>query len=80
MGDTLSIRLDDRDRKILAAAARRQGTGLSTLVRGLAETEARRLRRSAIRAEGERVTAYLARKPEAQSEIETYSTPIGDLP
>ena len=80
MADTLTIRLDARDREVLEAAARQQGTGLSAFVRDLAEAEARRLRRAAIRAEGERVVGYLAEHHEAQAELETYGTPIADLP
>jgi uncharacterized protein (DUF1778 family) len=80
MADTLTIRLDARDREILEAAARQQGTGLSAFVRDLAEAEARRLRRAAIRAEGERVVGYLAEHSEAQAELETYGTPVADLP
>ena len=80
MADTLTIRLKAQDREVLEAAARQQGTGLSAFVRDLAEAEARRLRRAAIRAEGGRVVGYLAEHPEAQAELETYGTPIADLP
>ncbi len=80
MADTLTIRLEDRDREVLEAAARQRGTGLSAFVRSLVETEARRLRDAAIRGEGERVLAYLSGRPEAQSEIDGYGTPVGDLP
>jgi uncharacterized protein (DUF1778 family) len=80
VADTLTIRLDERDRKTLEAAARRQGTGLSAFVRDLAEAEARRLRRAAIRADGDRVVAYLVEHPKAQAELETYGTPLGELP
>ena len=79
MADTLTIRLDDDDRSVLLEAARRGGTGLSALVRGLAEAEARRLRRAAIRADGERIVAYLAHHADAREELEIYGTPIGDL-
>jgi hypothetical protein len=80
MAETLSIRLDDRDREILEAEAQRSGTGLSSFIRALAETEARRLRNAAIRSEGEPVVAYLATNPAARQELETYGTPIGELP
>jgi uncharacterized protein (DUF1778 family) len=79
MADTLSIRLSERDRATLEEAAARAGTGLSTFIRALAETEARRLRRAAIRADGDRVVAYLEKQPEAQAEVQTHGTPIGDL-
>jgi len=80
MGDPVSIRLDASDRSTLEAAARRQGSGLSTFVRNLAGAEAQRLRREAIRAEGERVVAYLADHAEAQAELEEHGTPISELP
>ncbi|MHB8177812.1 MAG: type II toxin -antitoxin system TacA 1-like antitoxin [Vulcanimicrobiaceae bacterium] len=80
MSDTLSIRLESRDRKTLERAARKRGTGLSSFVRDLAESEARRLRQEEIRAEGERIVAHLAAHPVAREELETYGTPIGTLP
>jgi len=79
MAQTLTIRLEERDRKVLEEVARRRGTGLSAFVRELAESEASRLRREAIRADGERIVAYLDEHPEAQTELETYGTPIGEL-
>lgn len=78
--ETLTIRLEERDREVLEAAAREQGTGLSSFVRELAQAEARRLRRAAIHAESKRVVEYLASHPEAQTEIDTYGAPIGELP
>jgi uncharacterized protein (DUF1778 family) len=80
MAETLTIRLKGQDRVVLEAAARRNGTGLSAFIRDLAEAEARRLSREAIRADGERVVAHLEQHPRAQAELETYGTPIGDLP
>ncbi|MGH7757410.1 MAG: DUF1778 domain-containing protein [Vulcanimicrobiaceae bacterium] len=77
---TLTIRLGDRDRATLEAAARRRGAGISSLVRDLAEAEARRLRRVEIREDGERVVAFLADHADARAEMETLGTPIGDLP
>ncbi len=67
MADTLSIRLTERDRETLEAEAQRSGTGLSRLVRSLAEAEAKRLRRAEIRAQGERVVEYLKTNPEARA-------------
>ncbi len=54
--------------------------GLNSFIRALAETEARRLRNAAIRSEGELVVAYLPTNPAARGELETYGTPIGELP
>ncbi|HZV49691.1 MAG TPA: CopG family transcriptional regulator [Candidatus Dormibacteraeota bacterium] len=78
VAETLTIRLDEDARAILEATARQRGQGLSTFVRELAESEARRLRREAIRAEGEQVLAYLAQHPEAQAELEEIGTPINE--
>ena len=80
MADTLSIRLEDRDRDVLERAAKLQGTGLSAFIRELAHGEARRIRREEIRAEGDRIVAYLKAHPEAAAEIEEYGTPDESLP
>lgn len=80
MAGTLSIRLADADRQILELAARRRGTGLSSFVRMLAEEEASRLRRAAIRADGERVVAHLTRDADVQAELESFGTPLSELP
>jgi uncharacterized protein (DUF1778 family) len=80
MAQTLTIRLEEDDRQTLEAAARSQGKGLSTFVRDLAEAEALRLRRKAIRDGGEAVVSYLAGHAPAQAELETYGTPIGEIP
>ncbi|HVA58996.1 MAG TPA: DUF1778 domain-containing protein [Mycobacteriales bacterium] len=80
MAATLTIRLDAEDRAALEEAARSQGKGLSTFVRDLAEAEARRVRREAIRAHGERVMAHLAEHPAAESELDELGTPLSDLP
>ena len=79
MAETLTIRLDATDRAVLEAAARGRGEGLSAFVRDLAEAEARRLRRGAIRAEGEAVLAHLADHPEARTELEEIGTPTSEL-
>lgn len=80
MAETLTIRLDAEDRAALEAAARGQGKGLSAFVREIAEAEARRVRREAIRADGDRVVAHLAGHPEARSELNELGTPQTDLP
>lgn len=77
MGETLTIRLGPEDRAALEEAARRQGSGLSTFIRELAEAEARRLRREAALAEGELVVSHLRSSPEARTELEDYGTPLG---
>ncbi len=80
MSETLTIRLDADDRRALETAARGQGKGLSTFVREIAEAEARRVRREAIRADGDRVMAHLAENPQARSELDEIGTPLTDLP
>jgi hypothetical protein len=80
MAKTLTIRLDADDRAELEAAAREQGKGLSAFVRDIAEAEARRMRREAIRADGDRVVAHLAQHPEARSELDELGTPLTELP
>ena len=80
MAGTLTIRLGAEDRAFLEAAARRQGKGLSAFVRELAEAEARRARRTAIRADGDEVVAYLAQNPEAKRELDELGTPLTDIP
>ena len=80
MAETLTIRLDAEDRTALEAAARVQGKGLSAVVRELAEAEARRVRRAAIRADGDRVVTHLAERPEARAELDELGTPLADLP
>ncbi len=80
MAETLTIRLNADDRATLEAAARGQGKGLSAFVRDIAEAEARRVRRDAIRADGDRVVAHLAGHPAARSELDELGTPLTDLP
>jgi uncharacterized protein (DUF1778 family) len=77
---TLTIRIDDRDREVLEAAARASGVGISTYLRELAQDRARSLRRAAIRSQGETVVSYLRLHPEAQGELESLGTPLGELP
>lgn len=80
MAETLTIRLDADDRAALEAVARGQGKGLSAFIRELAEAEARRVRREAIRADGDRVVAHLATHPGALAELDEIGTPLSDLP
>lgn len=77
---TLTIRLDAEDRAALEMAARGQGKGLSAFVRELAEAEARRLRREAIRADGDRVVAHLRTHSDARAELDEIGAPLTDLP
>lgn len=80
MAATLTIRLDERDREILEAAARERGIGLSAFVRQFAQAEARRLRREAIRADGRRIVAYVESHADARAELDAYGDPIGEFP
>lgn len=79
MAETVTIRLRGDDRDTLEHEARERGLGLSTLLRDLAEAEARRLRRLAIRADGQDVVDHLKRSPAARRELEDLGTPqIGE--
>lgn len=78
MAKTLTIRIDADDRAVLEASAQERGQGLSAYVRALAEAEARRLRREAIRAEGDQVMAHLASHRGARAELEEIGTPVSD--
>jgi uncharacterized protein (DUF1778 family) len=80
VAETLTIRLDPQDRAALEAAARERGKGLSAFVREIAHTEARRVRREAIRADGERVMTHLAEHPQARDELDELGWPQTDLP
>lgn len=79
MAETLTIRLDPEDRTALEMAARGQGKGLSAFVREIAHAEARRVRREAIRADGERVVAHLAEHAATRAELDELGTPQADL-
>ncbi len=76
--ETLTIRLDPADRATLEAAAAAEGKGVSAYVRELAETEAQRVRRQAIREDGDRVVAHLRSNAEARTELDEFGTPATD--
>ena len=80
MAGTLTIRLDAADRAVLEEAARLQGKGLSAFVRETAEAQAQQIRREMIRADGERVVAYLAEHPDARRKLDELGTPLSELP
>ena len=67
MGHPISIRLDDDVQATLEGAAKERGIGLSTYLREVAATEARRLRRERIRAQSKAVGAHIASSAEASS-------------
>jgi len=71
--------LDPDDREALEAAACEQGKRLFTLVRGVAQAEAVRLRREAIRAESDRVVGHAAEHAQARDGLDEIGTPLGDL-
>jgi hypothetical protein len=75
MGAPVSVRLDASVQTMLESAARERGIGLSTYLRDLATAEARRVRNERIRAETQRVAAYIASSPEAQQFCEDWGTP-----
>ncbi len=75
MGVPVSIRLDEAVQSALESVARERGIGLSTYLRDLATAEARRVRNERIRAETQRVAAYIASSAEAQAFCEACSAP-----
>lgn len=80
MSVTVTIKLDERERKVLAEAARRAGRGLSSFVRDLAHEEANRIERLTVRAQADGVLSYLAESAQARAEMELHGTPMGELP
>lgn len=75
MGAPVSVRLDDDVQATLEAAAQARGVGLSTYLRELAVSEARRVRRERIRAQSRAVGAHLAESPDAHRFYEDWGTP-----
>lgn len=75
MTATVTIRLHDEDRGELERRARELGLGVSSLLRELAEAEARRLRREAIRAAGQEVVDHIAAEPSARQELADLGVP-----
>ena len=65
MADTISVRFDERTRRILEDEATAMGVGTSTFVRQLAEAELTRVRHARIKAEAESLAAYLTANPTA---------------
>lgn len=79
MGHPVSVRLDDEVQATLEAVARERGVGLSTYLRELAASEARRLRRERIRAQSKTVGDYVASSPEARAFYEDWGTPGAEI-
>jgi len=67
MSKSVSVRLDDAVRRILEDEARARHIRLSAYSRAIATAEARRLRAERIRAQSEKVAAYIASSPEARA-------------
>ena len=78
MGHPISVRLDDEVQVTLEEAAKIRGIGLSTLIRDLANSEARRVRRERIRAQSRAVADYLATSTEGRAFYEDWGTPPSD--
>ena len=79
MTTPISIRLDPDVRDTLEAEARIRGIGLSSYLRDLAKQAARDVRRARIRAESEKVAAYVAQNPEAKAFFDDWGTPTAKL-
>ncbi|WP_114392290.1 hypothetical protein [Oleisolibacter albus] len=75
MAHPVSVRLDDTVQAILEDAARDRGVGLSTYLRELAESEARRVRRARIRAQSRAVATHIAGSDEARDFMDSWTTP-----
>ena len=75
MGAPVSVRLDDEVQATLESAAAERGVGLSTLLRELAASEARRIRRERIRQQSRAVAAHVEASPEAEAFYGDWSTP-----
>jgi hypothetical protein len=74
----VSVRLDDETQATLEGAANQAGIGLSTYLRRMAETEAKRVRRERIREQSRAVGHYVAGNPEARAFYEDWGTPTVD--
>ncbi|ACI99703.1 ribbon-helix-helix protein, CopG family protein [Rhodospirillum centenum] len=75
MAHPVSVRLDDAVQAILEDAARDRGVGLSTYLRELAETEAKRVRRERIRAQSRAVAEHIARSDDAADFVRDWTSP-----
>lgn len=78
MGRPVSVRLDEDVQMTLEIAARTRGIGLSTYLRELAVSEAKRVRRERIRAQSRAVGAYLVSSPEGRAFYAEWGTPTAD--
>ncbi|WP_295430976.1 hypothetical protein [uncultured Thiodictyon sp.] len=78
MGHPISVRLDEDIQLTLEDAARERGVGLSTYLREVAATEAKRLRRERIRAQSRTVGAYVEACAEAREFYSDWGTPSGE--
>jgi len=75
MADPISLRIDDEDRPILTAAARRAGIGLGTYLRQIVHERARELRVAQIRAETRGVGERAKADPKVGEFYEDIGTP-----
>jgi uncharacterized protein (DUF1778 family) len=65
MKGPISVRLSEEERATIEVAARARGLGISAFIRQIVESEARRLRRQAIREAGRRLVDHLNADEEA---------------
>jgi hypothetical protein len=75
MSTAYSVVLEDRVRDELAATAKDRGVDIPTLLRDLAEREARELLIARIRAESAEVGRRIASSPEAQEFYDFWTAP-----
>lgn len=78
----VSVRLEAETQAVLEAKAADLGVGLSTLLRRMAEEEAKAFKKARIRAQSRAVADYVASSPDAQEFYKDWGTPtaIGTKP
>lgn len=79
MKGPVSVRLSDKERATIEAAARARGLGISAFIREMVEGEARRLRREAIRDEGRRLVDHLTADEEAAAYYDDADLPAREV-
>jgi hypothetical protein len=75
MTHPVSVRLDEDVQATLETAARESGVGLSTYLRDLAISEAKRVRTARIRAQSRAVGGYVAASREGRDFYEDWGSP-----
>jgi predicted transcriptional regulator len=74
----VSVRLDAEVQAVLEEVAAASGMGLSTYLRRMAESEARRIKCERIRAQSRAVAEYIATSEDAQAFYDDWGTPTAE--